>query len=589
MKFKGTATLAILFFGIILYYFLIDLPSENRKNEEKALSEKVISFNPEDVKTIAIVKAENTVELKRNTSEAWQMTKPVHAKGDFEAVSDFLSFLDNLNFTRVVDESSKKLSTFGLDAPKFQVILSMNDDEKKGLLVGDDHPMGNRLYLARLNEKRVLTADITKNLLDRNVYDLRDKTILDFKTTQINKIELTQNDQTLTFSKNKKSWQITKEKISAKGSESEITNFLNTIQDALVEQFVEEKPDQLTPYGLKHSKHMVKLTILKKKLPLTLFIGKRHKSGYYAKTLAKDNIFVIKKSLFDTLSNRQFVSFLNKSLVEFNDNDVKKVTLKLDNRVVELIRDKKDFQKWTMVKPIKMKANTATINSLLFDLKNTRIIDFAGDSKSFRPEQPEKEIGLTYKNGKTWSLNIGNQTSNADHSFAQRTNEEAIFSLKNSSIKSIFRSLYDLKDRSILDFDNDTVEGIQINDSKQNFILIKNADKWELTQPKPNNSIQSFLGNDILWTLNSIEFESVLTKDPGSIITGVTKPKLSVKLFNKKGEIIHNILIGNPLKKSPQTYYLKSTKNSVIYTIRKNFLNEIISNIKKLNETLQPN
>ena len=201
MRFKGTAALAVVFIGIVLYYFLIDLPSEKREKEEKDRSEKVILFDSEDVKTISIVKGENTVLLKRSGAGAWQMTAPVDAKGDSIAVSDFLSFLNSLNFTRVVEESPKNLSTFGLDTPSLKVILSMTNGEAKGIQVGDDHPMGNRVYLTRLNEKKVLTADIIGNRLDRNAHDLRDKTILNFETPQIKKIELIHDKKTLTLKK----------------------------------------------------------------------------------------------------------------------------------------------------------------------------------------------------------------------------------------------------------------------------------------------------------------------------------------------------------------------------------------------------
>ena len=69
------------------------------------------------------------------------------------AVSDFLSFFKNLNFTRVVEESPKDLTPFGLNTPDLQIILSMDNGETKGVRVGDDHPMGNKVYLARLNER----------------------------------------------------------------------------------------------------------------------------------------------------------------------------------------------------------------------------------------------------------------------------------------------------------------------------------------------------------------------------------------------------------------------------------------------------
>ena len=590
MRFKGTAALAAVFIGIVFYYFLIDLPSEQRKQEEKDRAEKVILFDSENVKAISFIKGENTITLKRLGTDEWQVTAPIDAKGDAPAVSAFLSFLKNLNFTRVVEESPKDLTPFGLDTLDLKIILSMNNGETKGVRVGDDHPMGNKVYLARLNESRVLAAGVTKNRLDRKVHDLRDKTILDFKTPQITKIEFIRNGKTLSLKKNEESWEVSEGKIAAKGNETEITNLLNTIQAAQIEQFVEEKPEQLTSYGLNNSKLTVKLTTSKASEPLVLLIGGKNEHGFYAKTLPKKNVFTINQSLFDTLNNRKLVDFFNKSLVDFNDDDLAEVTLLMDDDSVDLTRDEKDLQKWTMVKPVNMKANTATINSLLFDLKNVRIVEFitthTKNSKTFNFEQPEKEINLTFKNGKTWALKLGNQTSSQDHYFAQRSDDETVFTIQKSSVESIFRSLHDLKDRTVMEFDDDMVREIHIHDSTQTFILKKSANKWNLTLPKPSDSIQSFIGKDILWTLNSIEFESVLARDPGNTVTGLTNPNVSVKLLDGKSTILTHLLIGNPVAKLPEVHYLKVAENSNIYTMKKRFIDEILSNLKKLKEKL---
>jgi hypothetical protein len=353
---------------------------------------------------------------------------------------------------------------------------------------------------------------------------------------------------------------------------------------------VEEQPEELTAYGLNNSKLRIKLTTSQKNEPLTLLIGKKSEHGFYAKTPLKENIFSINQSLFDTLNNRKLVDFFNKSLVDFNDDDLVKVTLRMDNSSVDLIRDEKDLQKWTMVKPINMKANTATINSLLFDLKNVRIVEFISthtkNSKTFNFEQPEKEINLTYKNGKTWALKLGNQTSTQDHYFSQRSDDETVFTLQKSSVESIFRSLHDLKDRTVLMFEDDLVKEIQIHDSKQTFTLKKSTDKWKLISPKPSDSIQSFIGKDILWTLNSIEFESVLARDPGNTLTGLTNPKISVKLFDEKSTILTHLLIGNPVAELPEVHYLKVAENSNVYTMKNRFIDEILSNLKKLKEKL---
>ena len=103
---------------------------------------------------------------------------------------------------------------------------------------------------------------------------------------------------------------MSEEKITAKGNESEITNLLNTIQKAGIEQFVEEQPEQLTSYGLNNSKLTVKLTTSQENEPLILLIGKKSEHGFYAKTPLKENIFVIDQSLFDTLRIGSSLIFL---------------------------------------------------------------------------------------------------------------------------------------------------------------------------------------------------------------------------------------------------------------------------------------
>ena len=124
MRFKGTVALTAAFILIVLYYFLIDAPTEERKREEKIRSEKVLLFDSDNVETFSIIKEKKTIVLKRIGTDEWQMTEPVDAKGDSGAISTFLSFLSNLSFTRVVEESTKNLSTFCLDTPVMEFTTS---------------------------------------------------------------------------------------------------------------------------------------------------------------------------------------------------------------------------------------------------------------------------------------------------------------------------------------------------------------------------------------------------------------------------------------------------------------------------------
>jgi len=327
--------------------------------------------------------------------------------------------------------------------------------------------------------------------------------------------------------------------------------------------------------------------------PLTLLIGEKSEQGFYAKTLAKKNAFIISQSLFDTLNKSQLVDFMDTSLVDFNNNDLSKLTLYSDNVLVDLIHDKKDSQKWTIAKPTNMKANTATINSLLFDLKDARIIEFLKTNPKISQgtglEVPRKKITITYKNGKTWSLSLGGITSNENHYFAKRAEEDVVFTLQKTTVEKIFRSLHDLKDRTLFEFKNDQVREIQINNNKKAFILKNSKNRWTLTLPKSSNPIESFIGEDILWTLSSIEFESSLLIDPGNAVTGMAKPQASIKLVGQNGVLLAHIMMGNFVPKSPELRYLKVVNNPrAVYTTKKRFLDDILSNITRSKKTISP-
>jgi hypothetical protein len=74
--------------------------------------------------------------------------------------------------------------------------------------------------------------------------------------------------------------------------------------------------------------------------------------------------------------------------------------------------------------------------------------------------------------------------------------------------------------------------------------------------------------------------------DPGNTVTGLIKPKVSVKLLDGESKILTHIFLGNPVAKSPEDHYLKIAKNPAVYTTNKKFLNEILSNLKKIKEKL---
>ena len=82
--------------------------------------------------------------------------------------------------------------------------------------------------------------------------------------------------------------------------------------------------------------------------------------------------------MFDSINDSRLVDFMDKSLVDFNNEELTKITLRTGDEIAQLTRDKKDSQNWIIEKPLITKASSATVNSLLFDLSLNKICTAKG-------------------------------------------------------------------------------------------------------------------------------------------------------------------------------------------------------------------
>ena len=585
MKFKGTIWLTAAFIGLVLYHFLIDVPTEKRQKEEKARSEKVLLFEAKDVESLTLSGKNGPVALERVDTSAWKMTEPVEALGDSATVSDFLSLLKQLNFIRMVEETPADVSVFGLDTPSLQISLSLKNGEEKGIRVGDDHPMGGKIYLTRAGEDKVLTAGVARNQLDLSVYELRDKAILTFDTSQVIKLERAHNDKTLTFEKKEDTWNLSEGISTARGDADKILNLINTIRAARIKKFIDEQPETLAPFGLDQPTLRLTLTNSKSDTPFSLLVGIEKDESYYAKTVNGKNVFAIDEEFFDRLNNSRLVDFMKKTLIDLKEDEVASLAIRAEGEDIRIARNEDDKQKWTLEHPVKERANSAAVNNLLFDLKDIRVVEFiktsATDLKPFGLGPPKKKLIVTDKDGKDWSLSLGKLTAEKKHHFAQRTGEEAVFTLKVTDVEKIFRSPHDLKDRTLLRFKKEEIERIEVRYPNQTFELKRSGMEWRLTQPEQIDPIQGFIGNDILWTLNALEFESIVSPPPNDEVTGFNRPQLGVYLWDKNNQPQGHAELGNSVPESPGLHYLRVGEKSETYTIKKRFLDEIPDNINK--------
>lgn len=555
MKFKGTALMAAVFLTLVLYYFFVDLPAEQKEKTEKEHAEKLLPLEVEKVVEFSLTSNGEPIALQRKAPHKWNLIRPFLASGDATEAETFISEIESLKKTRVVEENPKDLSIYGLSSPHLKIYFKFENKKEETLLVGNETPLGGSLYFKRESHPAVIMAASSQSSFEKSVYNFRDKTLLNFNTGSIQRIQVIREKKSLELKKIGEVWKISGD-IRAQGDKDAIMNFLQSVQFSRVREFVDENPDSLKPYGLNPPK--LKL-ILENDSTHTLSLGNlKEGKGYFAKVNDSKNIVLVDTRLFETLSQKT-VEFLDKTLLEFDEKEILELALRSENETIHVIHGENNS--WNIQSPIKTSADLSTINSLFFDLKDAKINEFIKISmdipESFGLDTPQKTFSLKMKNSKTWALKLGNRSADGQQVFAQRTGEQTVFSISKEVVDKLFRSLHDLRNKKILRFQSDEVKKVLIQTPEKLFELRKNGPQWSLE--KPEKIKIEHIGNDLVWTLKGLEFSSIITPSLPANLSGLNAPSFSIRLFKNNEEEVAYLKVGKFFDSEQE--YLVETEN----------------------------
>ena len=405
MKFRGTLWntlwLILILTGLVLYLILVEVPTKQKKDEEETRSKQVLHFKVEEVEAFDLIKPSGAIKVQRNPKNSrWNITKPLAVAGEDGVINQLLLTLEEAKISRVVDEEPKNLADFGLQDPSIQIALRFKTGEPKTLMVGDASPLGHDTYIKLKDEKRVLLSFLDKNQFNASLNDLRNKALLDFAARDVTAVDLKFDKETQRFVKEGENWKLTAP-VNAQGDADEIANFLDNIRTERIENFVSETPEELVPLGLAQPKIVLNIQAAKAGQSWTLKIGKPYdEHSYYAQRGQPENVVTVSESLVETLSKNP-LSFMEKSLMTFKEEDVTAIESRDGNETTRVVRDSNNKGQWKFKNPENGTVDSATVNTLLLDLQEARIRTFAPSKKLklFGLDAPKKELTVFEKDG----------------------------------------------------------------------------------------------------------------------------------------------------------------------------------------------
>ena len=572
----NTLWLILILVALGLYLALVEVPTAKKEDEKETRSKKVFHFVVEDVEAFELITPSGTIKVQRNPKNSrWNIVHPLAIKGEDGVINQLLLSLEEAQITRVVEEDPKSLADFGLKDPTFKMVLEFKTGETKTLLMGDSSPIGHDAYLKLADEKRVLLSLLTKNQVNLPLNELRNSLLFDFAPRNITAMKLKYGKETQRIIKEGEHWKLTAP-VNAQGDADEISNFLNSIRSERIETFISETPKNLASFGLESPSIVLNLKAEKAKQTWLLKVGKSHdKDSYYAQRGQPKNIVTISKSLVETLSKNP-LSFMEKSLITFKDEDVTAIENRDGKKTVHMVRNSKNKGQWEFENQGNGTVDSATVNTLLLDLQEARIDKFA-PSKKLKPfglDTPRKELVIFKKDGSKTTLRLGNSDKDKNKFYVLRSVDQSIIELNADTANKIFRGLDDFKSKKLMKFDPEQVARIKIEYSDKTFELNKKEDQWVLVQPEEKGDLKPFVGKDILWTLTNLEYESKLSAKEVIEDTGLEKPQLTLTLKDRTNNSLGQLKIGGPVKDRP-LLYSQLADDPTLYSIKDRTLSEI--------------
>ena len=435
MKMNSLLVAAIVLAALsgVLYWSNHRKPKEDAVKVSADTPPKILTLTQADITKVDIrKKSGDAVQLAKNDAGKWQIVAAKPLRADQNEVSSMLSTLSSLTSDRLIDEKAGNLADYGLSQPSVEVDVTEKDNKTQRVLLGDNTPAGNAVYVALAGDPRVFTlANYAKTSLDKTAKDLRDKRLLVFEQDKLSRVELTAKKQDIEFGRNKDQWQIVKPK-PYRADDSKVEELIRKLGDAKMDLNASDDDQKKAAAAFNSGTPLATAKVTDASGTEELQIRKS-KDDYYAKSTAVEGIYKVGNDL-GTALDKTVDDFRNKKLFDLGFNDPDKVELHVGAKAYFLTKGGAD---WFSADGKKVDAISAeTFVGKVRDLAASKFLDSGSGAA-------ELELTAISNSGKTVEkISI---SKDSDHFVAKRDGEPALYRLDPVMVTGLEKAAEDLK------------------------------------------------------------------------------------------------------------------------------------------------
>lgn len=255
----------------------------------------------------------------------------------------------------------------------------------------------------------------------------------------------------------------------------------------------------------------------------------------------------------------------NEQLLNLEADDITELQVTAgDGRVTEL---RHDDDTWRVVIPVDTKADDTTVSSIassLASLEVRRVVDEApADLEPFGLDTPSFDVGFDTADDAARHLLIGDQTPTGSDRYAKLSDSDRVFLIASFLDSSFDKSTFDLRDKTILEFERTDLDGLEIASADRSIRLTKDGDDWRLAQPwdveADFGTVESLLGSLSSGRMQSVASEGEQDLEP----FGLGEPHMTVAV--NAGSATATLQVGD---ETPEGWrYARDITRPLIFTV----------------------
>jgi len=272
-----------------------------QSNIEKTLfdlrDKTVVGFEKAQVRSFELKNNHGTFVLEKETGQ-WRIKQPLDVAADESEVTTILNRLGSERAREFIAEEPEDIASYGLANPSFKVDLILGENRAtKSLFIGD--LSDTRYYAKDESRKPVFLVDSAfVNILDKDLFTLRNKELAGFTTSDIDSFQLSFSGQTIVCAKDTSDvwFVIQPEKREAKSWK--MSSIVREGSQLKVVEFV-DSPGPLDSYGL--ADPQIRATFYNdNKTILDVLVGNEKDENVYVKLADDESVYLVEKGILET-------------------------------------------------------------------------------------------------------------------------------------------------------------------------------------------------------------------------------------------------------------------------------------------------